>query len=372
MLSKEELKYLVALGMIPGIGGVLTRFLVSYAGSPQQIFKMPVGKLLKVPKVGEKTAKAIHASDTLGKAEKELEWCEGYGVEVISYLDEQYPKRLTHCNDGPILLYSKGNADLNPDRIISIIGTRHATEHGKQVTEQIVEGLAPYGVSIVSGLALGIDVAAHKAALKYGLPTIGVLGHGLDTVYPWQNKSVAQKMLENGGLLSEYPAGTTPDRNNFPQRNRIVAGMCDAAIVVESAISGGAMITAEMAFSYNRDVFAVPGRWQDEYSKGCHKLIKENKAQLITTPDEIAEAMGWKATENNNRPRPSVIQTALFQSLEAPESTIVSCMIPGEPIELDKIHYLCNLPMSTLSSALLSLEFKGIVTSLPGKRFSLV
>jgi DNA processing protein len=371
MLPKEELKYLVALGMIPGIGGVLTRFLVSYAGSPRQIFKMPVGKLLKVPRIGEKTAKAIHSADTIGKAEKELEWCDKNGISVLSYLDELYPKRLSHCNDGPVLLYAKGQLQLNAERMLSIIGTRHATEYGRQVTEQLVEALAPYDVTIVSGLALGIDIAAHKAALKFGLPTIGVLGHGHDTIYPWQNKSVAQKMLENGGLLSEYPAGTGPERNNFPQRNRIVAGMCDATIVVESAETGGAMITADMAFSYNREVFAVPGRWKDEYARGCLKLIKDQKAQLLLDPEDIVSAMGWKFTGENESTRPAAVQTALFQSLEEPESTIVACMVRGQAISLDQLHYLCNLPLSTLSSALLSLEFKGVVSSLPGKRYSL-
>ena len=372
-MSQEDIKYLVALGKIPGVGGVLTRFLISYAGSAQQVFKMPIGKLLKVPKVGEKIAKAIHQSDNIKDAEEELLWCEKEGIRLLTYLDSDYPQRLTRCHDAPILLFLKGNAKLNPQRSISIIGTRHASDYGKMVTEQIVEGLSSYGVTVISGLALGIDIAAHKAALKFNQPTFAVLGHGLDTIYPWQNKSIAEKMLAEGGLISEYPSNTKPDRNNFPQRNRIVAGMSDATIVIESAVSGGAMITAEMSFSYNRDLFAIPGRWNDEYAQGCLKLIKENKAQLITSADDIAETLGWKKSDTKATPLEQLsIQRSLFESLDENEKMIANVMIKGQAIELDKLHYLCNLPLSTLSSTLLSLEFKGIVRSHPGKQFSLI
>lgn len=372
-LSQEDIKYLVALGKIPGVGGVLTRFLISYAGSAQQVFKMPIGKLLKVPKVGEKIAKAIHHSDNIKAAEEELIWCEKEGIRLLTYLDSDYPQRLTRCHDAPVLLFLKGKSTLNPTRCVSIIGTRHASDYGKSVTEQIVEGLAPYGVTIISGLALGIDIAAHKAALKFNQPTFAVLGHGLDTIYPWQNKSIAEKMLAEGGLISEYPSNTKPDRNNFPQRNRIVAGMSDATIVVESAISGGAMITAEMAFSYNRDLFAIPGRWQEEYAQGCLKLIKENKAQLITSAEDIAISLGWKREVNTESTLEKIaVQRSLFENLDENEKMIASVMIKGKAIELDKLHYLCNLPLSTLSSTLLSLEFKGLVRSHPGKQFSLI
>lgn len=372
MQDREELRHLLALGMVPGIGDILTRFLISYSGSPSNVFKLKAGKLLKVPKVGEKVARSILQADTLSLADAELDWCEKEGISVLSYLDDRYPKRLLHCQDAPVILYYKGNADLNADRIVNIIGTRHATEHGRSFTEKLVEGLIPYGATIVSGLALGIDIAAHKSALQVQLPTIGVLGHGLDMVYPWQNRQTAQKMLENGGLLTEFPKGTQPDRQNFPKRNRIVAGMSDATILIESAESGGAMITADLALSYNRDVFAVPGRPQDEYAQGCLKLIRDNKAQLITGVEDIAIALGWQSEPGLTKREERAIQRSLFEQLEEPESTIVNCMVSGEMIELDKLHYLCNLPLSTISSALLSLEFKGLITSHPGKRFRLV
>jgi DNA processing protein len=372
MLDKEELRYLLALGLIPGIGQVLTRFLVSYAGSPSKVFQLKAGKLLKVPKVGEKIAKAILQADTLATADEEIAWCEKQGITILSYLDEGYPKRLAHCQDAPVILYYKGNANLNNERVVNIIGTRHATEHGKAFTEKLIAGLQPYQPLIVSGLALGIDIAAHKAAIQMGLPTVGVLGHGLDMIYPWQNRQIASRMPENGGLLTEFPKGTKPDRQNFPMRNRIVAGMCDATILIESAESGGAMITADIALSYNRDVFAVPGRPQDEYALGCLQLIRQNKAQLITSADDVAIALGWQAEPGLSKREEMAIQRSLFEQLEEPESTIVNCMVRGEMIELDKLHYLCNLPLSILSSALLALEFKGLVSSHPGKRYRLV
>lgn len=372
MLDREELRYLLALGLVPGIGQALTRFLVSYAGSPSKVFKLKAGKLLKVPKVGEKVAKAILQADTLAAADEELAWCEKEGIQMLSYLDERYPKRLSHCHDAPVLLYYKGNADLNAERIINIIGTRQATEHGKAFTERLVSGLQPYQPLIVSGLALGIDIAAHKAALQLGLPTVGVLGHGLDMVYPLQNRQIAAKIPENGGLLTEFPKGTKPDRQNFPMRNRIVAGMCDATILIESAESGGAMITADIANSYNRDVFAVPGRPQDAYAQGCLQLIRQNKAQLVTSAEDVAIALGWQSEPSLSKREERFLQRSLFEQLEEPESSIVNCMVSGEMIELDKLHYLCNLPLSTLSSALLSLEFKGLISSHPGKRYRLV
>lgn len=371
MSNASDLKYLLALGMIPGIGGILSRFLISYAGSAEQVFKLSPGRLLKIPKIGEKTAKAILASDHLARAEEEIAWCEREGIRIISYLDKDYPQRLCHYQDAPLALYVKGNVELNPPRIISVIGTRHASEYGRLVTEQIVEHLQPYGVTILSGLALGIDIAAHRAAVKHGMSTIGVLGHGLDTVYPWQHKSVAQKMLDKGGLISEFSHGTKPDRGNFPQRNRIVAGLGDATIVIESAESGGAMITAEMAVSYHKEVFAVPGRWGDEYSSGCIKLVKENKAHLLSSPADICKELGWTSPAEVEVQGAQVIQRTIFEQLEGPEQVLVACMSQGQAVALDQLHYLCDLPLNTISSALLALEFKGLVKSLPGKRFCL-
>jgi DNA processing protein len=250
----------VALTYVNRVGPAIAKLMVSYFGSAERIFTVPRSKLLSIPGITQNRIEQLNLNEALRKAEEELKFIEKNNIDVLFYTDPEYPKRLKNCNDSPILLYSKGNADLNARRIISIVGTRNATEYGRQLCRQLVEELQPYNVLIVSGLALGIDVCAHKECLKFDIPTIGVLGHGLDMVYPGQNRSVAEKMVENGGLLSEYPSGVVPDKGNFPERNRIVAGMADATVVIEASVKGGALITAEIANSYNRDVFTFPGR----------------------------------------------------------------------------------------------------------------
>src|SRR5215217_203962 len=250
----------IALTFLNNIGPASAKALMSYFGEAESIFKVPAKKLLKVPGIGEKTVASLNFDDALRKAEAEMRFIEKQGIDVLFYTDAEYPKRLKNCVDSPVLLYNKGKANLNNARVVSIVGTRNITEYGRDLCKQLVEELRQYDVLIVSGLALGVDVAAHKECLKHSVPTVGVVGHGLDRLYPSANSSTADKMLENGGLLSEYPSGTKPDRENFPQRNRIVAGMADVTVVIEAGIKGGALITAEIANSYNRDVFAFPGR----------------------------------------------------------------------------------------------------------------
>jgi DNA processing protein len=264
-------------------------------------------------------------------------------------------------------LYSKGNADLNNYRVISIVGTRNATDYGKQLCRQLIEELEPYNVLVVSGLALGIDVAAHKECLKVNMPTVGVLGHGLDRMYPSQNRSVADRMLENGGLLSEYPSGTMPDRENFPQRNRIVAGLADATIVIEASVKGGALITAEIANGYNRDVFAFPGRVGDQFSEGCNFLIRNNKAALLTCVADLAYSLGWEKPDSL---APVTQQYLLPIDLSADERAIFEIIQQHKmPLAIDDLTIKANMPMSQLAMNLLNMEMQGYIRSLPGKTY---
>jgi DNA processing protein len=362
-----SLLHQVALTYIKSIGYTYAKSLVAHIGSAEEVFKTPKGKFLRIPGIGEKIISQINFDDALRKAEQELKYIETNNIDVIFYTDERYPRRLKNCHDSPVLLYSKGNANLNPHRCVSIVGTRNATDYGRQLCKQLVEELREYNVLIVSGLALGIDVAAHKECLKVGIPTVGVLGHGLDKLYPHQNRGTAEKMLENGGLLSEYPSGTIPDRENFPQRNRIVAGMADATVVIEAGLKGGALITAEIANSYNRDVFAFPGRLGDEYSEGCNFLIRNNKAALLTCVADLAYSLGWeKSSEIKGAPE----QLLLPIDLSTDERAVYEIIQQHKaPLAIDELSIKANLPMSQLTMTLLDMELQGFIRSLPGKTY---
>ena len=358
----------VALTYLNNIGPTLAKMLVSHFGDAESVFKATPGKLLRVPGIGEKIISQLNFRDALDKAESELRFIEKNEIGVIFYTDSAYPKRLKNCNDSPVLLFSKGNTNLNLQHVVSIVGTRNATEYGKQLCRQLVEELQQYNVLIVSGLALGIDVTAHKEAVKLNIPTVGVLGHGLDRLYPGQNRSTADKMVLNGALLSEYPSGTIPDKENFPQRNRIVAGMADATVVIEAGVKGGALITAEIANSYNRDVFAFPGRVGDDYSEGCNFIIRNNKAQLLTCAADLAYSMGWEKT-SDVRP---VEQFMLPIDLSRDEQTIFDVLRQNNgPVAIDDLTIKTNLPTSALAMNLLNMEMQGYLRSLPGKVYAL-
>ncbi|MBK7431830.1 MAG: DNA-protecting protein DprA [Bacteroidetes bacterium] len=296
----EQLIYKLALHLLPGIGPVSARNLVSYCGGVKEIFHTRKSDLQRIPFIGTERAKEILKYKNFNKIQEELDQIKKNKIETLFYLDKNYPQRLRNCEDAPILLFYKGNADLNSEKIISIVGTRHITSYGKEFTEKFVKEISEYRPLIISGLAYGVDIQAHKSSLKYGLPTVGVVAHGLDKMYPADNAATAEKMLLNGGLLTEYIHGTKPERDNFPARNRIVAGLTDAVIVIESATRGGALITAEIANSYNRDVFALPGRINDLYSKGCHALIKQNKAMIFESAADIADAMNWNQKKSRS------------------------------------------------------------------------
>jgi DNA processing protein len=359
----------VALTFIKNIGPMLAKSLVSYFGGAEEVFNAPRAKWMKVPGIGEKTVEFMDMGAALNRAEEELKFIEKNNIDAIFYTDSRFPKRLKICNDSPVLLYAKGNADLNSQHIINIVGTRNATEYGKQLCRQLVEELQPYNVLIVSGLALGIDITAHKECVKLNMPTLGVLGHGLDRIYPSQNRATAEKMLENGGLLSEYPSGTIPDRENFPQRNRIVAGIADATIVVEASIKGGALITAEIANSYNRDVFAFPGRIGDDYSEGCNFLIRNNKAALLIGAADLAYILGWEKADSS---KPVIEQLVLPIDLSTGERLILEILQQHKvPVAIDDLTMKTNMPTSMLAMNLLNMEMQGFIRSLPGKTYCL-
>lgn len=356
----------IALTFIKSIGPVNAKNLLAYCGSAEAVFSATKKQLLQIPGIGEKSVEAILTTNALQRAEEELQFINRHGIEVLFFTDENYPKRLKNCFDAPILLYFKGDANLNHTRIISIVGTRNATDYGRNLCKQLCEVLAPYDVLIVSGLAYGIDVTAHKECIANNIATVGVLGHGLDRLYPQIHKSVSQKMVLNGGLLSEFPTLTNPDKQNFPQRNRIIAGIADATIVVEASLKGGALITAEIANSYNKDVYAFPGRTSDVFSEGCNFLIKTNRAGLINNANDLIYYLGW---DNEVKQKISK-QTTLQINLTANEQKVIDALTNNQ-CAIDELSISVSIQPSKLAIILLTLEMQGIIISLPGKVYKL-
>jgi DNA processing protein len=362
-------KYEIALSLVNGIGHIKARTLIAYCGSAEAIFKENRQNLLKIPDIGEYCVKYILSQrEVLDRAEEEIEFIRKNDITTFFYLDDSYPKRLKHCEDSPIIIYFKGKCDFNNQKVISIVGTRNATDYGKSFCRSFIEELSRHQLLIISGLAYGIDISAHKEAISNNLSTVGVLGHGLDRIYPGVHRSTAEKMLQNGGLITEFISNTKPDRENFPMRNRIIAGLSDAVIVVEAAETGGALITADIANSYNRDVFALPGRINDEYSSGCNKLIKINKAALIQSAKDLVYIMGWEAEPEKK----AAVQKQLFVELTREEEKIIAILKADPETGIDMLAIQAEMSMSKLSAVLLNLEFKGIVKCLPGKRYKLV
>jgi DNA processing protein len=358
---------LLALHFIPGIGDYLIRQLVSYCGSADRVFTTPKGKLLKIPGVGEVTADAIRSGKPFPAAELELKKADKENVQLLFFTDKNYPSRLKQINDAPSLLYSKGNVDYENAKTVGIVGTRQATSYGKERVEDLVSGLVAHQALIVSGLAYGIDIHAHKQALKHQLPTVGVMGSGMDVIYPASHKETAKKMMEHGAILTEHGFGTQPDAHNFPARNRIVAGLSDAVIIVEAAEKGGALITAEIANSYNKDVFAYPGNIGQSHSEGCNNLIKQNKAHLISSIKDLEYIMNW----STDAP-PAKRERISLDSFEGNEKIVVECLLDNKnQLMIDEISWKTSIPVSQLASILLQLEFRGLVTSLPGKIYKL-
>lgn len=367
MINGEDLKYQIGISMIDGIGPKNAKKLISYCGGVQEVFNANKTQLMKIPGMGSKTVQKILGNNVLERAEEEVQFVNENNIQTSFYLNKDYPRRLVHCEDAPLILYTRGKMDLNVEKIISIVGTRRATEYGKDRCKEIIEELAKYNPLITSGLAYGVDIFAHKEAVKHNLQTVACVAHSLDRLYPAVHKPTADKMMDNGGLISEFVSGTKPDRENFPQRNRVIAGLADLTIVIESDIRGGSLITAEQANSYNRDVMAIPGRIGDRYSSGCNYLIKMDKANILTSPDDIIKLMGWNI-EKKSKPT----QQSLFVHLSADEEKLREFMVGKKRIALDELSYTCDLSISKTSSLLLTMEFKGVVKSLPGKIYELI
>jgi DNA processing protein len=357
----------IALALTTGIGPVRARSLVARFGTAENIFRTPRKELARVPDVGPASAAALADKHLMTRAEAEFRFAEEAQLSLIFLNEPAYPDRLRLCADAPVLLYTRGRMDLNSTRIISIVGTRTATSYGKQFCEELVAAVAPYSPLVVSGLAYGIDICAHRACISRKVATVACMAHGHDRIYPMMHASVAQKMMERGGLVTEFPSGTRPDRELFPMRNRIIAGMSDCTVVVETDERGGSMITAHFAHGYGREVYALPGRYHDLHSRGCNQLIRRNVAGILTRPEDLVDELGWTAPADK-----AGNQVSLFDSPATPEekALIAALRIHGEA-HLDDIVLASGLGSGAACAALLDLEFRGIIRTLPGKRFTL-
>lgn len=366
-MNDNDLKYKIGVTLIPGIGNINGKVLIAHIGSVEGIFKEKQSNLEKIPGIGKILAKEIYNQNILSRAEEEIEFINKYNINCLFYLDQDYPNRLKNCDDSPIMIYLKGDCNLNSTKILSIVGTRNATSNGKQICNDIVSNLINNHpeLIIVSGLAYGIDICAHKAALANNANTAAILGHGLDIIYPAVHKPIAQNIIKQGALISEFLSKGAIDKMNFVKRNRIIAGLSDATIVIESALKGGSLITADIANSYNRDVFAIPGRIEDTYSQGCNFLIKTSRAALIEKASDIEYFLGWESSKNKK-----VIQKELFITLTEKEKTIIELLKSGEA-SVDSISNSMKLPISVLSASLLNLEFSGLIKCMPGKIYSI-
>ena len=367
-MNTTERHHQIALSMLQGVGPKTARLLVAYMGSATAVFDSTLNLRTTVPGFSKERFRSLNRTKALIDAEDTLNFVEKNNISTHFFTSNDFPYRLKQCPDAPIVLYSKGKPVLNKDRSIAIVGTRNMTSYGKKIIHQLIEHLVPYNVQVVSGLAYGVDNEAHRCCLKHGVATLGVLGHGLDRIYPARNRKTAKDMLtsEESGLLTEFPHNSLPDRENFPQRNRIVAGMTDATVVIESGAKGGSLITAHLANDYNRDVFAFPGNIDLEYSKGCNALIANDKAHLITRGEDLTRYLGWELSESKKP-----IQGNLFENLNGDEKKIVKLIKEFEKVSLDVLAIRLKQPVSALSGLLLGLEIKGIVMMLPGQKYTL-
>lgn len=366
-MKNTALNSQIALTLLKGIGPIKARQLISKVGGIEPIFHASYTSLSKITEIKSSFLKQMNREKALEESIKQVSYIEKHGIKSHFYLEDSYPRRLKQCTDSPLLLYNKGNSSLNNERLVAIVGTRHATEYGKSVCEEMIKGFVGKNIVVVSGLAYGIDICIHQLCLKYDIPTIGVLGHGLDRIYPNEHTIISEKMLQNGGLLTEFLAGTKPDRENFPMRNRIVAGMTDATIVIESKASGGSLITAELANDYSRDVFAIPGNVGQIHSAGCNLLISKQKAHLITGSQDFLKWMHW----DEEKKTPS-IQTSLFTDVSDEEQLLLSILKLEGELNIDVLSIKAKFSVSKTSVVLFNLEMIGAVKTLPGKKYRLI
>lgn len=362
----NDLLYQIALTLIPGIGPVKSRILISHCGSAENIFSEKKQHLMKIPEIGLHSAGLFQNKEAFQRAETELKFIEKNDVQTFFITEKKYPERLKQCDDSPILLYGRGRIDLNKKIVVSIVGTRNATTYGKSVCQQLITGIAHLNPLVISGLAYGIDICAHRNALSSKLSTVACVAHGLEKIYPPMHTSVAIDMLNHGGLLTEFPSYTRMTPELFPTRNRVIAGLSDCTVVVETDTKGGSIITAHLANSYARDVFAIPGRTGDRHSSGCNQLIRKNIAAILNSPEELIEYMGW-----NDQDKPKSKQLPLFTELTADENAVVSILHQEGKTDIDILSHTSGLQFTKLSNLLLELEFKGVVKSLPGKLYEL-
>jgi DNA processing protein len=370
-MMQDEQIYTLALTRIPGLGQIGALNLLRSMGSATAIFQHRKELMDLIPEVSEKLIQTLDCPEAFRRAEQELKFAEKNQIQCITLNDASYPSRLKECEDAPLALFYRGNTSLNARRVISIVGTRHATAYGEDLCASFVRDLKDLcpDIQIISGLAYGIDIHAHRAALQHGFPTIGVLAHGLDRIYPAAHRKTAIAMMDNGGLLTEFMSETNPDRQNFVKRNRIVAGMSDATIVVESAAKGGALITAELSESYHRDCFAFPGRTTDIYSAGCNELIKNNRASLILSAKDFVQAMGW---ETNISPK-TAIQRELFPELTEEEKKVAQALQRNpDGLQINVLVVETDIPIQRISALLFELEMKGVVRALAGGVYRLL
>ena len=367
-MTENDLLYTLALQHVPNIGDITAKRLISHCGTAEAVLKEKKRNLLKIDGIGSVTLSDLNETHHLKEAEKEIDFIKNNNINVSFFKEEAYPEKLKHCIDGPILLFQTGNIHLKQQRIISIVGSRKITTSGMAFCEDLVEKLAIYNPVIVSGFAYGTDITAHKAALKHNLQTIGCLAHGMNQMYPAAHKKYVVDVEKKGGFFTDFWSSDNFDRNNFLKRNRVIAGLSEATIVIESAEKGGSLVTADIANSYNRDVFAVPGRTTDLQSTGCNNLIKYQKAHMITTALDVPYILNWKLEEENK----PAIQKQLFVELDATEKVIYNYLKDNEKQQLDMIAINCDLPIFKIAGVLLNMELKGVIRPLPGKLFEVV
>ena len=370
--SEEEQIYSIALTMVPGIGHIGAKHLIDGMGNAVDVFRLRKEIQERIPEVSQRVIEALDCPQAVLRAEQEYEFIRKNRISCLSFHDEAYPSRLRECEDAPVVLFFKGNADLNSLHILNMVGTRNATDYGTQICASFLRDLKALclDVLVVSGLAYGIDIHAHREALANELPTVGVLAHGLDRIYPHVHRKTAVDMLEKGGLLTEFLSGTNPDRHNFISRNRIVAGMCDATIVIESAEKGGSLITAELAEGYHRDCFAFPGRMSDEYSKGCNRLIRDNKASLLLSAEDFVQAMGWNIPMTLSEK--VSVQRSLFIELSEEEQKIVAILEKLGNLQINSLVVEADIPVNKMTALLFELEMKGVIRVLAGGMYQLL
>ncbi len=366
---QENIKYTIALSLVPNIGPVIAKQLLqTFNNDAKALFETPTKHLQEIENLGTVRINAIKKFNDWKTVDSEINFTEKHKIDIHPIYANTYPNNLKQCLDAPIILYSKGNLDLNATKTISVVGKRKNTDYGKRITEEIVAYAASHKATIISGLAFGIDIIAHKAALANNTATIGVLAHGLDRIYPDVHRNTAKDMLEHGGLLTEFISGTKPDRENFPTRNRIVAGMADVTIIIETDMKGGSMITAQLANSYNKEVMAVPGSIYIDTSKGCNFLIRQHQAHILTTPTDIARLLNWETDTKKKKP----IQRSLFIELSKEEQKVVDTLNENGIVPIDDLIALTQLTNAQIASVLLSLEMQQIISALPGKRYQMM